>query len=182
MKAKFRFNKAAVDGLLLAAVTIILSLIKDLFSAELLTFLVWLIKLVVTMFVLYYFMKKNTELNTKEGMTTTYSDAFKYGFLISLFSVIIITAYTFFSFQLMDSAELMDSVEAVLSDSPYYNSGDATGEATLNWMLNNMGTFALISTFVMYAIWSAIASAIFAGKCKSKNNNPFTDNDSVDIS
>lgn len=169
MAAKVRFNKAAVDGLLLAAITIILSLVTSVTGGKFISILVWIVKLVATMWALYYFMKKNTQLNTAEGIATKYNDAFKYGFTVSIFSVILIAVYAYVSLFFIDTEAAMAQAQQQME---VYAAKGANMES-LNWIMNNYELVTLVGTLVLYTIWSAIASAIFASSAKSPAN-PFT--------
>lgn len=172
MAAKVRYSKAAIDGLLLAAITIILTLVPQVAGSKLVSVLAWIVKLGATMYALYYFMKKNTQLNTAEGITTTYGDAFKYGFVVSLFSVILIAVFTYINLFFTDMDAVVAQVEQQM---PAYASSGINQEA-MSWVLNHMQLVSMLSVLIWYAIWSAIASAIFAGPTKSPSPFNNTEN------
>ena len=170
MSAKIRINKAATDGLILAAVTIILSLVKELVSQAWVSPLIWIVKLAATLIVLHYLMKKNTELNTLEKIETTYGNSFKYGFIVSLFSVIVITLYLYI-YTSINSTEIAQQTELALQEIEDKGLDEQTGELAY-WILNNIKATTILSSLILYTIWSAIASAIMASSTKSPNN-PF---------
>ena len=176
MAAKVRLNKAAVDGLLLAAITIILSLLTSVSGSKLISVLIWIVKLVATMWALYYFMKKNTQLNTAQGITTTTKDSFKYGLVVSLFSVILIAVYTFISLQFTDIEAAVEQAEQQMG--ALASSG--AGAEYMGWYLNHIESVSVIVILVMYGIWSIIASGIFAGSTKSPEN-PFANTDEITL-
>ena len=172
MATKLNLNKAALDGLMLAAVTIILLLIKDLSSSSFFGVIIWLAKLALTMYLLYFFMKRNTQNNKTLGVSTSFNDAFKYGFVVSMFSVILICAFQYLMMIYGDQDTIRETVWEQLSSSQYSQYDFESSEATINRILDNLPLFTLIFSLVYYTIWSLIASAILAGSCKSESN-PF---------
>jgi len=154
-----KWSIAALDGLLLALITIIATLIQTIFEpGSAITWLLWLVKLVSTVGLLYYFVKdysKNQEL-------FTYKDGFRFGFMVSVLSSLICGCYMFLHYTLIfpDSlAKVMESVSTAMQSS----GGDTTAfEKIQKYVPHFISVFSLI----YYSIFGLIASAIIANSTK----------------
>ena len=154
-----KWSIAALDGLLLALITIAANLSQSVFEpVSAVSWLLWLVKLVATVGLLYYFIKdysKNQEL-------FTYKDGFNFGFIVSLLSSLICGCYMFMHYTLIfpDAlSKVMDSVYTAMQSS----GGDTyVFEKIQVYMPHFISVFSLI----YYSISGLIASAIIANYTK----------------
>jgi hypothetical protein len=85
------WSSAAINGFLLALITIIFTLVQTAFpiSGMAAMILLWVVKLAATIGALFYFMKTIGQ----EEEPFTYGNAFSYGFVVSCCSNIVIACY-----------------------------------------------------------------------------------------
>jgi len=154
-----KWSVAALDGLLLALITITATLIQTIFEpGSAISWLLWLVKLVSTVGLLYFFVKdysKNQEL-------FTYKDGFQFGFMISFLSSIICGSYMFLHYTLIfpDSlAKVMENVATAMQSS----GGDTSAFEKIQKYLPH---FISVFSLIYYSIFGLIASAIIANSTK----------------
>ncbi len=155
-----KWSAAATSGILLALVTIMSVLIQTVLEpGNIISLVIWLIKSVGSIWLLYYFIKEYA----KSFSSFTYKQAFNYGFLIALFSSIICAAYMFFHYALIfpdSTAAQMDSfMEMMAASNP--NAIDAFEK-----MAPKLPQIIFTVILIYYTIIGAIASAIIGNYAK----------------
>lgn len=169
MSFKNKLNNAAIDGLILGAITIVVGLINLYFNNQITRILLWLLKLGLTSYLLYYFMKKFSVENKNIEGSTSYKEVFGYGVLVSFLSNLIIAIYIFISIRLMSESE--EVREAIMSQT----AGKGMDTPTIDLLMNNIETISAISILLFYTIWGIILSSIFASNTKIQAS-PFDNN------
>lgn len=162
------WNKAALYGLLLAFVTIIVLLLQSVVTlGATASMVINLVKLIVTGTLLYYFMKEYG----KEVETYAYGDAFRFGYAVSFFSSIVALAYYFIHLYFL-FPDTMDTMTSVMAEA--LKSTPETAEMDAGSLLNRLPVITCISLFIYYNIIGLIWSAALAGGAKHKDpSSPF---------
>lgn len=160
-------QSAAVNGLILSLVTILSSLISvTITPTGFLSILLWLLKLGVTIYLLYYFMKKRSQ----EFEVYTYGNSFLYGFLICLFSSIACTAYMVLQYTVIFPDLISGTIEQVVV------MWEQMGVDYSSIGGGNLEQFLLKSMYIIfpfyYLLWGVILSLILAAS--TKRNNIYT--------
>lgn len=159
-------SSAATDALLLSLVTIVYSLIGTLFEPKgFVSVILWVLKFTGILYLLYCFMKQSANLQPE----TSYSQSFKYGFKVSLFSSIICAGYIFLSMTLFFPGRTDAMVDQVLSNvmqDPNYESV----EGSMGKVLNHLPQITLFFSLVYYIVFGLIASSIIANFTKKERD------------
>lgn len=162
-----KWTLAMRDGLLLALVTIACTTLSNLTKISVLNILIWIVKLVGSIWVLWYFMKRYGLNHPQEQRTTGY------GILVCLFSSIVCAVFTYLAYRVIFPGlidEVMAQIPATLAATPGIT---PEAEESVYKVLDNMPqimcVFTLIWDFVLGLIISAIIGASTARK------DPFAD-------
>ena len=159
------WNSAAMDGLLLALVCIIMTLAKSAITlGSGLAIVLQIGQVVATIWMLLYFMKRYGASQEQYP----YGGAFNYGFTVSLCSNIIILAYLLLHYNILFPDAVTDAVVAMESFMEGFASGYGTDMSLVDTMMKYYHLIAPISAFLMYTIWAAIISAILASFAKKE--------------
>ena len=154
-----KWSAAATNGLLLALVTILYTLIQTIFDVPTaISLILWAGKLFATIWLLYYFIKDYSH----QFEIFTYKDGFSFGFLISFMSSLVCAAYMFLHYSLLfpDSiAEQMEAAMIMLSSDPDAVENLLKIEAKLPHIM-----FAV--SIIYYTLFGIIASLIIANYTK----------------
>ena len=168
-----KLNSAAVNGLKLAAISIIISLLASFLPKSgtgiFISFLVSLVKLAATVTFLWWAMKSFSVRNAAIEGYTTYGNVFSYGLLTSLFSGIVLAAYSFIYMKWIDPQSVETLKEESMAQIEQINGID-TG--IMEMFFNNMEMWSVIGTLVSAMFYGLIFSAILASSTKI-NPNPF---------
>jgi hypothetical protein len=166
MKTDF-WNSIAVNGLLLALVSIIFMLLQTILPSWHWVFT--LAKIVTTISVLYFFIKQYS----KEHEYFSYGDGFRYGFGVSFCSAIVFAVYVYvhYTYIFPESAETFK--EAMMQAMQRFNNAEGLD---LDVLINNLPVIMCFSMFFYAVIWGLIIPAILAGFTK-KEQPPFMDAD-----
>ncbi len=159
-----KLNSAAVNGLKLAAISIIFSLIatlvpKGMVAGTFLGLALTLFKLGATITFLWWAMKTFSLKNAAANEFTTYGNVFTYGLLTSVFSGIILAVYSYIDLKWInpDSVQLMkDAYLGQLQNVP---------EASYTFIENifsNIDLIATLGTFFSAIFYGLIFSLILA--------------------
>ena len=166
-----KVNSAAVNGLKLAVISIIFSLIASFVPqnsfGRIFSFILTLCKLGATVTFLWWAMKTYSVKNAAAVGFTTYGNAFSYGFLTSLFSGIILAAYTFVSMKwiMPETVQAMkDAYLLQLENMPGMDS------SLLENVMNNLEVLSTFSMLLMAVIYGLIFSLIIASSVKIEPN------------
>ena len=162
-----KFNLAAVEGLKLAAISIIFMLVSTLIPQNLtggiIAIVISLLKLGATITFLWFAMKKFSVRNAAVEGFTTYGKVFSYGFLTSLFSGIVLAVFTFINMKFIspESTEAAkDAYLTQLSAIPSIDSG------TVDMLANNLETITSFGILFMAILYGVIWSLILASSTK----------------
>ena len=159
MKANF-WSSAAVNGFLLALITVVYTLFLSAFPLEgkLAAFALGLVKLIATVGVLYYFMKEFG----KEHETYSFGDAFSYGLVVSICSNILIACYLVAQYTFI----FPDSVDKITESMQKAYKQFNVDQSSVDMILKNLRLVLSLGPLVMYTFLGAIFSAIIASFVK----------------
>lgn len=168
MEQKNKWSNAALNGLILGAVTIVYSLIVTLIKPNgFVSILLWIIKFAATNYLLYYFIKEYT----KSYNYIKYGECFSFGVLTSAFSSVICACFSFLSmtFLFPEQTELM--VEQFQSALLTQSDVTEEQEAVFDKILPRLPELILFFSLVYYTVYGMIASSIIASF--TKKTDPF---------
>ncbi|HPT05843.1 MAG TPA: DUF4199 domain-containing protein [Candidatus Egerieousia sp.] len=167
VKETGKLSSASLDGLLLALVTIVCSVISSLgVSGGFVGVLIWIIKLVATIWVLLYFMKKYSLKHASIFGETTYNQVFSYGFLVSLLSAVVIACFMFLSVTVLFPNSVSDAMQMVQEKFDQQGSMGEEQENAISAVLNNLPTILTFGMLIWCTIFGLIVSAIIASSVK----------------
>ncbi|MCL2501961.1 MAG: DUF4199 domain-containing protein [Bacteroidales bacterium] len=166
MKTEF-WNSVAVNGLLLAIVSVIFTLLQTVVPGY--NLVLTIVKLVATISVLYFFMKQYS----REQEYFSYGNGFKYGFTVSFCSAIAFAVYVFVHHAYLFPETMEQQMQAAMQTMERYGS---SGSLDLEQLGNSMPVIATFGLFFYALIWGLIVSAILAGFTK-KEQPPFYDSE-----
>jgi len=164
------WNSAAINGLLLALASIAFMLLQTILPGY--GILLSLLKLVVTIGVLVYFMKQYS----KEQEYFSYGNGFRYGFTLSFCSAVAIAIYVFVHYTYLFPDLLETTINASMQAMQNYGN---SGSLDLDKWANNMPVIVSVSLFIYAIIWGLIAPAIIANYTK-RGQSPFADSEEDD--
>ncbi len=159
MATKGNLNSAAIDALVLALIVIFCGLISSL--ASFLGWIMWIVQLVATVWMLVRFMKRFSKKNAAENGSTTYGQAFTYGFLVSLCSAVVIAVYAYFDVKFINAETISTAMEAARQQMAGMGQ-----EEILDKVLDNLPFITLVGRLVWCTILGVVFSAIIANSCK----------------
>lgn len=165
------WNKAAIDGLMLAAASIILVLVSELIGNAIVGKAIWIVKLVATVWLLWFFMSKYSEEHASQEGYTTRSQAVKYGFITSFLSAILVAVFTFINYKIMLTPETLDAMKEAYFSSGNLSSLDDDSKALLEKVLYHFPEWALVGQLIWCTLFGLIASAIMGGSVKIDNSD-----------
>ena len=161
------WSSAATNGFLLALVTVIVTLFSTAFPMNVgINLLITIVKLVVTIGLLYYFMKSFGQ----EVDTYPYGTAFTYGFAVSFCSNIVIACYFWVHYTLL----FPDAIEKALKGMQQALAQYPIDQASLDFVMNNLPVIMSVAPLILYTLFGLIFAAILANFAK-KAELPFTD-------
>ncbi|MCK9304600.1 MAG: DUF4199 domain-containing protein [Bacteroidales bacterium] len=157
---KNTWSLAAVNGLMLALVTIIITLVQTILEpGSAIKILLWALKLGLSLWLLYYFIKDHS----KEQELYTYRDGFIYGFKICLLSSVVCAAYIFLHYTLIfpdAAAESLEQAAAMLQ------SGNPEALETIERIGGKLPQISTIVTLIYNTLFGLVASAVIANYTK----------------
>lgn len=170
MEQNNKWSSAAMDGLFLSLVTVIYLLAANLLDSSgfVVKSVLWIAKFGGSLYLLWYFMKRYS--NNFE--TITYGQSFNYGFIVCLFSSIIVACFSYVQVEWLfpdKTAEAMQMSKEMIAQQGL----DSASESVIEVIFNNFGRITLFSNLVYCTIFGAIAAAITANW--TKKTNPFED-------
>jgi len=167
MENKFdsKWSGAAKDGLILSLVTVVVITLQVLTESTFLNLLLWIIKLVGSIWILSIFMKRfHTE---KPG-----ESAFTYGFKVCLCSAVVCAVYSLllygFIFPDYASESINKAMESLGSKAALPEMEEITD--VMAKMEDNYAQIQCISTFVWCTLFGLIVSAIIGRSLNSKKD------------
>ena len=167
-----KWSSAAKNGLILASITIGVSLISSLLhsSSFIVGALLWIVKTGGSIWLLHRIMKEYSAL--KESIS--YGESFKYGFAVTLFSSLVISAYLFLSLTVIFPSEMekMTEVMQMVMQMVMANGNYTTEEeSAMERLMGRLPQYSVIVNIIYLSILGAIASAVIASF--TKRTNPF---------
>lgn len=159
-----KWNSAALDGLKLAAISIIFMLIATLIpqskTGGILATLLTILKLAATITFLWFAMKKYSTRNAAAEGFTTYGKVFSYGFITSMFSGIVLAVFTFFNMKFISPESTEAAKEAYLTQ---LSEVPGIQQSVVDMFANNLETvtsFGMLFSALFYGlIWSLILAS-----------------------
>ncbi|MBP5390638.1 MAG: DUF4199 domain-containing protein [Bacteroidales bacterium] len=162
-----KVNLAAVEGLKLAAISIIFMLISTLipqnFTGGIIAIVISLLKLGATITFLWFAMKKFSVRNAAVEGFTTYGKVFSFGFLTSLFSGIILAIFTFVNMKFISPESTEAAKEAYLTQ---LSAMPTIDPVFVEKFSNNLEVFTSTGTLFMAILYGVIWSLILASSTK----------------
>lgn len=158
-----KWSSAAMNGLLLSLITVILSLITTVMDIKSVpvSILIWVVKLVGSLWLLYYFMKQYSN-NFNQ---ISYKDSFIYGFLICVFSSIICACYTYLSITVF-FPDMADKISETYQIMLAQQNASESEEIAAEKIMNKLPEIMLGGMFLYLTIIGLIASSITANFTK----------------
>lgn len=159
-----KFNSAAIEGLKLAAISIIFMLISTLIpqntTGGIIAILITILKLGATITFLWFAMKKYSVRNAAVEGFTTYGKVFSYGFLTSLFSGIVLAAFTFINMKFISPESTEAAKEAYMTQLSAVPGIDGNMVDMLANNLEAVTSFGMLFSALFYGlIWSLILAS-----------------------
>lgn len=150
--APSKWNSAALDGLILASVTVAATLLNLWISNQIVSFLCWLVKTAGSIWLLFNIMKRFAISRPEESV-------FGYGVMVCLFSSIVCAAavFAFYEYLFPDSmAQAMEQVRQILSQQNI----PPEAEDALDMVEDNASKLTCISNLLWGFLYGVLLSAI----------------------
>lgn len=155
-----KWSIAALDGLLLALITITLTLIQTVLEPpKALIWLLWVVKFAGSIGLLYYFIKDYSK--TQELFT--YKDGFRFGFMICLLSSLICAGYLFFHYAVIFPDSIAATLEQVRTA---MESSNPQGAEMMDKIGGKLPHIIFVFSAIYYTLFGVIASSIIANYTK----------------
>ena len=158
-----RLNSAAIDGLLLSAITIVASLvnsladIKEIIPATLL----WMVKFGGCIYMLTHIMRRYSSRYT--GMS--YRGIFKYGAVVCFFSSLVCSGYMLLSLTILFPEQLNAAIEQIntMIESGALANAD---QKAVELMIAKLPKITFVTSFIYYNIIGAVMCSVIANFTK----------------
>lgn len=147
-----KWNYAALDGLILASVTVVTTLVNLWISNPIVSFLCWSVKTAGSIWLLLRFMRRFASERPGESV-------FGYGVMVCLFSSIVCAAFGFVYYEYLfpdKMAEAMDQARQLLSQQAL----PSEAEDALNRIEDNASKLACVSNLLWGFLYGVLLSAI----------------------
>ena len=168
------WNKAAIAGLLMAAVTIAFTFTSGLTTGiafGFLNILLWLAKLVCCIMLFRFFMLKFSKECNPDNRTL-----YHYGLRIAICSSLLVAAYTLLMSLNIDQTAFSEAyTEQVEKYMSMMNTQlDSNGQAALEQIQSKLPVISFFSMLIYCFLWGLVLSSIFSKSIAPED--PFTDN------
>ncbi|MBQ6437388.1 MAG: DUF4199 domain-containing protein [Bacteroidales bacterium] len=163
-----KWSLAMRDGLLLSLITVACSTLGSLTQIWILNFLLWAVKLVGSIWLLWYFMKRYGTAHPEEPRTTGY------GIMVCLFSSIICAVFAYLSARFFfphTIDEIMAQIPATIASTPGMT---PEAEDAIYKLMDNIPQIMCVVTLIWDFILGLIISAII-GASTPRRKDPFGD-------
>lgn len=162
-----KWSLAAKDGLILAAVTVVISTLTFLTKNTILSSLLWLIKLGGSIWLLSVIMKRYGKAHPEES-------TFSYGLIVCVLSALVCAVWAFVEYQFLFPNAVAEAFEQMYTQFEQMGSmfPDEFTDVLLK-MEDNYSQINCISTFVWCTLLGLLFSAILA-RTTSGNRSVFT--------
>ena len=160
-----KWSLAAKDGLILAAVTVVVSTLTFLTESTFLSSLLWLVKLVGSIWLLRVIMKRYGAAHPDES-------TFGYGVIVCVLSALVCAVWSFVEYQFLFPGAVEEVFEQTYTS--LSQMGSAMPDGFTDMMLKMEDNYAQIS-FITTFIWCSLLGVIFSAiLSRSGNKNVFT--------
>ena len=160
-----KWSLAARDGLILAAVTVVVSTLTFLTENGILSGLLWLVKLVGSIWLLRIIMKRYATDHPEESV-------FGYGVIVCVLSAIVCAVWAFVEYQFLFPDAVAKAFDQTFAS--FEEIGAALPDNFTDMMLKMEDNYAQIS-FITTFIWCSLLGVIFSAiLSRSGNKNVFT--------
>lgn len=162
-KLKEQCNTPFKQGLFLAIITILFSLISSYLEAThwSITFILWAIKFVGCISVLFFFMRANSE----DKALFTYGDSFKNGFKITFHSALITSILNLILLITIYKEKIDESIDQLYQIFEQQVADEQSLEV-FNKIISNYEIYTGCATFIYLVIFGSVAAAIIANYTK----------------
>lgn len=168
MEQNNKWSSAAMDGLLLALVTVIYTLLFSILNPTgfILKSVLWIAKFGGSLYLLWYFMKRYSD----NFDTISYGKSFNYGFLVCMFSAIVNACFSYVQLEWLfpeQTKEMLEMSREIIAQQEM----DSESKELMTSMFSNIGRISLFTNLIYCTLYGAAASAITA--IYTKKTNPF---------
>lgn len=162
-----KWSLAAKDGLILAAVTVVVSTLTFLTKNSILSSLLWLVKLGGSIWLLSVIMKRYGKAHPEES-------TFSYGLIVCVLSAVVCAVWAFIEYQFLFPGAVAEAFEQMYTQFEQMGSvfPDEFTDVLLK-MEDNYAQINCISTFIWCTLLGLLFSAILA-RTTSGNRSVFT--------
>lgn len=155
-----KWSQAATNGVLLALITIIITLILTVFKpGTAINLILWAVKLIASIWLLYYFVKEYA----KDKETFSYKEGFVFGIMVSFFSSLVCAAYMFMHYAVIFPESVAEQMETAMQMMQSSNSEMYDAFEKVQGILPQL---VFIFSLIYYTIIGVIASSIIANSTK----------------
>ena len=164
-----KWSLAMRDGLLLSLITLACTTLSGLSQIMILNVLLWIVKLVGSIWLLSFFMKRYGAAHPEETRTTGY------GIMVCLFSSIICAVFTYLSYRFLFPVspetleEVMAQIPGTLTSTPGMTQ---EAEDMVYWVFDHLPQMACVGLLIYNTVFGIIVSAII-GASSAKCKDPF---------
>jgi len=159
---------AALNALLLSIITVVVSLIQVVLEpGTIISILLWLVKFVGCLGLLYYFVKEYG----KPRESFTYKEGFSYGFKICLLSSVVLAAFNFLQYAVLFPESMQTAMEQAIMA---MQSSNPDAADAMEKYQSKLPQLVSVVTLFYYTVFGLIASAIIANY--TKKGDIFTNN------
>ena len=147
-----KWSLAARDGLILAAVTVVVSTLTFLTKNGFLTSLLWLVKLVGSIWVLRVIMKRYGDTHPDEP-------TFGYGVIVCLFSAVVCAVWAFVEYQFLFPGAVADAFQQMYD--VFEQMGSSMPDEFTDMMLRMEDNYAQINCITTF-FWCTVLGLVFS--------------------
>jgi hypothetical protein len=173
ISGKIIWNNAMKAGIILGLVSITymflgipIGKISPGFLSTALVTVLWIVKFVLCIWLMAYFMKRLV--SDYDGVTNSHT--FKYGIAIALLSAFVYSTISMFNMQFISHDEVVSQLETQFNS--ISNMLDSNSKEVLESIKNNIVQITFIGNFIWCLIYGTILSSILSSSIPSKD--PFT--------
>ena len=168
IERKTIWSEAGMPGLVLGLVSLVFFVVTSLFQSPLLNVVLWLVKLVGCIYLMYFFIKKFASLH--DGVSN--SDTFRFGSTVALLSAFIFSVGYFVFVQYIRPDTFKDAMDAAMQ--AYSSFLDSNSIEMMENMLPKLPTIGFFVNLFWCWLYGTIVSAIISRSVPS--HNPFDEN------
>ncbi len=154
-----KWNVATVDGLMLALITILYTLINSAFTPPTsVTIVLWIVKLAATLWLLLYFVK---DFNKDQDLFT-YKQGFNFAFMVSVLSALFVSCYFFLHYALIFPNDV-DKIATAINQAVAAKGADTS---ISDMIIKYFPHLMFVVNLIYLTVFGLLASAIIANYTK----------------